>query len=81
MQALQPCAGLVSLVLVQQPVTGPPHMHPLPPARAHFLGDTSPQVWLWFVVKGNLRIDIHRPCPSFNSTTSRSMLGALIAKH
>ena len=34
--------GLVSVSLVQQPVLGPPHMHLLPPAAAHFVGDLSP---------------------------------------
>lgn len=36
--------GLVSLTTLRSPITGPPHMHPVPPDRAHFIGDISPQV-------------------------------------
>ena len=39
------CAGLVSLTLLSSLLTGPPHRHQQQPARAHFVGDTSPQVY------------------------------------
>ena len=38
-----PAAGLVSLTYLRQPLFGPPFMRQLPPARAFFIGDTSPQ--------------------------------------
>ena len=36
-------AGLVSLTYLRQPLFGPPFMRQLQPARAFFIGDTSPQ--------------------------------------
>lgn len=38
-----PAAGLVSLTYLRQPLFGPPFMRQLQPARAFFIGDTSPQ--------------------------------------
>ena len=41
--SLCPAAGLVSLTYLRQPLFGPPFMRQLQPARAFFIGDTSPQ--------------------------------------
>lgn len=35
--------GLVSITLIKHIVVGPPHIHQKHPARAHFIGDTSPK--------------------------------------
>ena len=40
---LSSAAGLVSLTYLRQPLFGPPFMRQLQPARAVFIGDTSPQ--------------------------------------